>query len=97
MALTLTLALATLILTWALALPIGVYSAVKQYSVGDYFVTALGFVGLAIPSFLFALVLMYVAVVYFGQDVGGLFSEEYQNAPWSWAKVVDLASTSGYR
>ena len=91
MALTLILALATLVLTWALALPIGVYSAVRQYSVGDYFVTALGFVGLAIPSFLFALLLMYVAVVYFGQDVGGLFSEGYQNAPWSWDKVVDLA------
>ncbi|WP_376093174.1 ABC transporter permease [Roseomonas sp. CCTCC AB2023176] len=92
MALTLILALSTLVLTWAIALPIGVYSAVKQYSIGDYFVTALGFIGLAIPSFLFALVLMYVAVVYFGQDVGGLFSEQYQNAPWSWAKAADLAS-----
>jgi peptide/nickel transport system permease protein len=90
MALTLALTLATLLLTWVIALPIGVYSAVKQYSVGDYLVTALGFIGLAIPSFLFALVLMYVAVVYFGQDVGGLFSPEYQNAPWSWAKVGNL-------
>ncbi len=90
MALTLTLTLATLLLTWAIALPLGVYSAVKQYSVGDYFATALGFIGLAIPSFLMALVLMYVAVVHFAQDVGGLFSPEFQNAPWSWAKVVDL-------
>ncbi|WP_426956697.1 ABC transporter permease [Muricoccus radiodurans] len=90
MALTLALTFATLLLTWAIALPIGVYSAVKQYSIGDYFVTALGFIGLAIPSFLFALVLMYLAVVYFGQEVGGLFSPEYQNAPWSWAKVWNL-------
>lgn len=90
MALTLLLTFATLLLTWAIALPIGVYSAVRQYSAGDYLVTALGFIGLAIPSFLFALVLMYVAVVHFGQDVGGLFSPEYQNAPWSWEKVVNL-------
>jgi peptide/nickel transport system permease protein len=91
MALTLTLTFATLILTWAIALPIGVYSAVRQYSIGDYLVTAIGFIGLAIPSFLMALVLMYVAVVHFGQEVGGLFSPEFQNAPWSWAKLVNLA------
>jgi peptide/nickel transport system permease protein len=90
MALTLVLTLSTLIATWAIALPIGVYSAVKKYSIGDYLFTLVSFLGLAIPSFLLALVLMYVAVVIWGQDVGGLFSEQYQNAPWSWEKVVDL-------
>lgn len=90
MALTLILTLSTLIATWAIALPIGVYSAVRKYSIGDYFFTLVSFLGLAIPSFLLALVLMYVAVVVWGQDVGGLFSAEYQNAPWSWGKVLDL-------
>jgi len=92
MALTLILALAALIATWAIALPIGVYSAVKKYSIGDYFFTAFTFLGLAIPSFLLALVLMYVAAVEFGQDVGGLFSSEYETAPWSIAKMLDLLS-----
>ena len=90
MALTLALTLSTLVVTWAIALPIGVFSAVKKYSIGDYLVTTIAFLGLAIPSFLLALVLMYVAVVVLGQDVGGLFSSQYQNAPWSWGKVGDL-------
>jgi peptide/nickel transport system permease protein len=90
MMLTLILTLSTLIATWAIALPIGVYSAVKKYSIGDYIFTLISFLGLAIPSFLLALVLMYVAVVVWGQDVGGLFSAQYQNAPWSWEKVLDL-------
>lgn len=92
MALTLVLALSTLIATWAIALPIGVFSAVRKYSIGDYFFTAFTFFGLAIPSFLLALVLMYVAAVEFGQDVGGLFSSQYENAPWSLEKMVDLFS-----
>ncbi|MBB5662374.1 peptide/nickel transport system permease protein [Rhizobium leguminosarum] len=92
MALTLVLALSTLIATWAIALPIGVYSAVRKYSIGDYFFTAFTFFGLAVPSFLLALVLMYVAAVEFGQDVGGLFSPEYENASWSFAKMADLFS-----
>ncbi|MEJ8308075.1 ABC transporter permease [Agrobacterium larrymoorei] len=90
MALTLVLAIASLLATWAIALPIGVYSAVKKYSIGDYFFTAFSFFGLSIPSFLLALVLMYVAAVEFGQDVGGLFSHEYQAAPWSIGKMIDL-------
>lgn len=90
MALTLVLTLSTLLLTWAIALPVGVFSAVKKYSIGDYVVTFVSFLGLAVPSFLLALVLMYVAAVHFGQSVGGLFSEPYQNAPWSWDKAVDL-------
>ncbi|KJV09948.1 ABC transporter permease, partial [Elstera litoralis] len=64
----------------------------KKYSIGDYIVTMFSFIGLAVPSFLLALVLMYVAVVEFGQEVGGLFSEEYIQAPWSWGRVVDLMS-----
>ena len=84
------IALSALLLTWGIALPGGVFSAVKKYSVADYFVTGLSFLGLAIPSFLLALVLMYVAAVEFGQNVGGLFSEEYLTAPWSINKVIDL-------
>ncbi|WP_425098332.1 ABC transporter permease [Tropicibacter sp. S64] len=90
MGLTLLLSLATLIFTWAVAFPIGVYSAVKKYSIGDYIATTIGFIGLATPNFLLALVLMYIGVVYFGSDVGGLFSDEYIDAPWSLAKVGDL-------
>ena len=90
MALTLLLTLSALLLTWSIALPVGVFSAVKKYSVADYIVTGLSFLGLAIPSFLLALVLMYVAAVEFGQNVGGLFSEEYLTAPWSVNKVIDL-------
>jgi peptide/nickel transport system permease protein len=92
MSLTLLLTISTLLLTWGLALPIGVFSAVKKYSVGDYVATFFSFLGLAVPSFLLALVLMYVAAVKFGQDVGGLFSEPYVAAPWSFGKVIDLLS-----
>lgn len=90
MGLTVTLSFATLLFTWAVAFPIGVYSAVHKYSIGDYVATTLGFIGLATPNFLLALILMYIGVVHFGADVGGLFSNEYKNAPWSWAKVMDL-------
>ena len=90
MALTLILTFATLLLTWGIALPLGVYSAVRKYSIGDYIATFFSFLGLAVPSFLLALVLMYVAAVQYGQDVGGLFSEQYQTAPWSLAKTWDL-------
>jgi len=91
MALTLVLTFSTLLMTWAIALPIGVFSAVKKYSIADYIVTFFSFLGLAVPSFLLALVLMYIAAVNFGQEVGGLFSEQYVTAPWSWGKAVDLA------
>jgi peptide/nickel transport system permease protein len=90
MGLSVCLALSTLLFTWAVAFPIGVYSAARKYSIGDYFFTTVGFLGLATPNFLFALVLMYIGVVYFGADVSGLFSDEYETAPWSWAKVGDL-------
>lgn len=90
MALTVCLSFSTLLFTWAVAFPIGVYSAVHKYSIGDYIATTIGFIGLATPNFLLALILMYVGVVHFGSDVGGLFSPEYQNAPWSAAKVWNL-------
>jgi len=90
MSLTLVLTFSTLLLTWGIALPIGVFSAVKKYSIGDYVVTFFSFLGLAVPSFLLALVLMYFAAVEFGQSVGGLFSEQYQNVPWNFDKFIDF-------
>lgn len=79
-----------LILTWGIALPIGIYSAVRQYSIADYVFTFISFIGLAVPNFLLALVIMYVGFRYFGANVGGLFSPEFELAPWSWAKFLDL-------
>jgi peptide/nickel transport system permease protein len=80
----------TIIFTWILAFPIGIYSATHQYSPFDYVFTTIGFIGQGIPDFLLALVLMWVAFSVFGQDIGGLYSEAYRNAPWSWGKFVDL-------
>lgn len=88
--LTMLISLAALVVTWGLALPIGIYSAVRQYSIGDYIFTLIGFVGLAVPNFLLALVIMYLAFRFLGANVGGLFSSEFEMAPWSWAKVWDL-------
>ncbi len=82
----------SILFVWAVAIPIGVYSATNQYSFGDYVSTFLGFIGLAIPNFMLALVLMWIGFSVFGQDVGGLFSPEYQGAPWSWSKVANLIS-----
>ncbi len=90
MGVTLALTMSTLVFTWLLAIPIGVFSARNQYSKGDYLFTFLGFLGLGIPSFMIALVLMWVAFRYLGQDVGGLFSAEYRSAPWSFGKALDL-------
>lgn len=80
----------TLFFIWALAVPIGIYSAVRQYSFGDYAATFLGFIGLAIPNFLLALVLMYLTVAVFGRSVGGLFSPEMADEPWGLPKFLDL-------
>lgn len=91
LALTVVISLIAVIFTWAVSLPIGIYSAVKQYSVGDYVFTFIGFLGLAIPSFLLALVLMYAGFKYFNANIGGLFSQQYTDAPWSLARVWDLA------
>jgi len=92
MGLTVILSVATLLFTWVVAFPIGIYSAVRQYSIGDYIASFFGFLGLAVPDFLLALVLMYIAFKYLNQSVGGLFSPEYVNAEWSTAKVLDLLS-----
>ncbi len=89
LALTLAVSLLSLLFAWAIAFPVGIYSAVKQYSPGDYFFTFLGFLGLATPNFMLALILMYFAYKA-GISAGGLFSPEYIAAPWNWAKFVDL-------
>jgi peptide/nickel transport system permease protein len=89
--LTMVVSVAAVLLTWLLALPIGIYSAVRQYSAGDYVATFIGFVGLAVPSFMLALVIMYVGFRYFGANIGGLFSDEFVEAPWTLARVWDLA------
>ncbi|HZO40316.1 MAG TPA: ABC transporter permease [Methylomirabilota bacterium] len=89
--LTVIVAVSALILTWVLALPIGIYSAVRQYSLGDYAATFIGFIGLAVPNFLLALVILYFGFTLFNANIGGLFSPELQDAPWSWARVWDLA------
>lgn len=78
------------LVTWTVAIPVGIYIAVKQYSVADYVFTLIGFIGIATPSFLIALVLMYIAVTKLGVQVGGLFSPEYQLLPWSWGKFMNL-------
>jgi peptide/nickel transport system permease protein len=88
--LTILLSLGAIVVTWGLALPIGIYSAVRQYSIGDYAFTLLGFIGLAIPNFLLALIVMYFGQHLFGMSVSGLFSADQQLAPWTWTKVVDL-------
>ena len=88
--LTVAVAFASVIFVWVMALPIGIYSAVRQYSLGDYVFTFIGFLGLAVPNFLLALVVMYFSFRYFGTNAGGLFSTEYIDAPWNAAKVWDL-------
>jgi peptide/nickel transport system permease protein len=90
--LTVIVSFVSLVFIWIVALPVGSISAVKQYSVADYIATFFGFVGLAIPNFMLALILMYVSFKYFGQSVGGLFSPEFVNAPWSIERFVDLLS-----
>jgi peptide/nickel transport system permease protein len=90
--LTVAIALCTLVFTWIIALPVGLYSAVRQYKVGDYLATTIGFLGLAVPNFLIALVLMYLGYKFFGMSVGGLFSPDYVDARWNIGKILDLLS-----
>ena len=89
---TVILASVTAVFAWSLAIPIGIYSALRQHSWEDYTFTFIGFIGLAVPDFLLALLLMYVAFQYLDLSIGGLFSDEYAVAPWSIARVVDFAS-----
>ncbi len=86
MMLTLLLNAATVLFIYLVAFPIGVYSATRQYSLGDYGFTLIGYLGIAVPNFLAALVLLYLANRWFGVSIGGLMAPEYLNAPWSWAK-----------
>jgi len=88
--LTIIVSFVTLMFTWAVAFPIGIYSAVRQYSILDYVFTFFGFIGVAVPGFLLALVLMVVAFAKFNMSVGGLFSPGFEDAPWSWARLIDL-------
>ena len=88
--LTVLFSLSSILFTWVVGIPIGIYSATHQYSLGDYIATVLGFIGMGIPQFMIALVLLWVGFSYFGVELGGLFSREFENAPWSLAKVWDL-------
>ena len=88
--LTLAILFSTLVITYLLAIPIGMYAAVRRNSIEDYALTVFSYLGLALPNFLLALLLLYVAVTYFGSSVGGLFSPQLENAPWSLEKAIDL-------
>ena len=90
LSLTLLLAFSTLAFTYIVAVSLGIYSAVRQYSIGDNIATILGYIGLATPGFLFALILMFLGQKWFGMSVGGLFSIKFEGAPWSWAKFGDM-------
>jgi peptide/nickel transport system permease protein len=88
--LTLALAIFSLLISWLIAIPVGVYSATHQYSIPDYLMSTFSFLGVGVPAFLWALIIMYFAQTKLGLNVGGLFSEKFITAPWSWDKVVDL-------
>ena len=88
--LTMVLSLSALLVSWFIAIPIGVYSATHQYSWLDYLMTTFSFVGLGTPGFLLALIILFIVQSQFGINVGGLFSDEYVLAPWNWDKVVDM-------
>ncbi len=88
--LTILISVVTILFTWIIAFPIGIYSATHQYSWGDYGLSLLGFLGLATPNFLLALVMLYFANVYFGTSIGGLMAPEYIDAPWSMDKLLSV-------
>jgi peptide/nickel transport system permease protein len=87
---TVILSVVTIGLSYLIAIPLGIYSAMRQYSAGDYFFTVLGYLGMATPAFLFALILLYIATTYMNTSVGGIYSLEFIDAAWSWGKFVDL-------
>jgi len=88
--LTIIISISTLIFTYAVGIPIGIYCATHQYSTSDYAFTVIGFAGLATPNFLLAIVLMFIFYKYFGLSIGGLFSSQYVEAPWNLAKIKDM-------
>ncbi|HOP24066.1 MAG TPA: ABC transporter permease [Defluviitoga sp.] len=87
---TVSIALLTIIFQWIIAVPAGIYTSLNQYTVGDYILTFVGFLGISVPVFFLALVFMWLALQMGATSLGGLFSAEYMGAPWSWAKLVDL-------
>ncbi len=89
-ALTVFLSSISILVSWLVAIPVGVYSATHQYSILDYVFSAISFIGVGTPGFMIALLIMWFAMTRLGLSVGGLFSQEYMVAPWSWAKFVDL-------
>jgi len=89
-ALTMVISISALLFTWVVGIPIAIYSATHQYSPGDYAFTFLGFIGLAVPNFLLALVLMWISFAYLNIPITGLFSPEYATAAWSLAKIWDM-------
>jgi peptide/nickel transport system permease protein len=88
--LTVVVSIASILFVWVVSFPIAVYSAVRQYSIGDYLFTFLGYIGLATPSFLFALILLYLAKEYFDISIGGLMDPQYMGAAWSWDKFQSI-------
>jgi peptide/nickel transport system permease protein len=90
LALTIVVSLASIIFVWVVSFPIAVYSAVRQYSIGDYMFTLFGYIGLATPSFMLALILLYAANQYFDLSIGGLMDPQYLGQPWSWAKLQSI-------
>lgn len=90
MAMTIIVSVASFLFTYLVAIPIGVYSALKQYTLGDYVFTTIGFLGMATPNFLFAIILMYISFTWFGDPMLGLQSAEYRGEDWSVGRVVDL-------
>ncbi|RED60341.1 ABC transporter permease [Cohnella lupini] len=91
MGLTLVVSLVTMVFQYAVAIPIGIYTAVKQYSAGDYIFSGISFLGMATPNFLLAIILMFLSYTWFGDPLLGLFSNEFVNASWSIDKMIDLA------
>jgi peptide/nickel transport system permease protein len=87
---TVSIALLTIIFQWIIAIPAGIYTSLHQYSVSDYILTFIGFLGISVPVFFLALVFMWLALQMGATSLGGLFSAEYMGAPWSWAKLLDL-------
>jgi peptide/nickel transport system permease protein len=90
LALTMTISICSILLSWLIAFPVGIYSATHQYSFWDYVATLLGFIGISVPSFLLALLMMFGAYSFFDVTLMGLFSPEFAAAPWSFAKFVDM-------
>src|SRR5688500_10025157 len=92
LSLTVVVSLAAIVFVWVVSFPIAVYSAVRQYSIGDYLFTFLGYIGLATPSFLLALIMLYFAKEYFDISIGGLMDPQYMGAAWSWDKFQSILS-----